>query len=218
MQGASPSELPRRAALGVLGTWRRLNFEQRVAGIGAILLIVSTFGPFSFVEAAMVLTALGILVLLRKRAEGREFHVPFGDGTIIAAAGAWSALLIVIRLLDRPLGQNLLALVCAAILVVAGIAERRKHPPDDLPQDDAEERQRDATAVRERPRRGPRGSDADTAERAVVPRAREQLFDPESGAIDDLRSVHDTPTEPLPPPEYKPPRVRRPPPPPPPAE
>ena len=220
MQGASPSELPRRAALGVLGTWRRLNFEQRVAGIGALLLVVSTFGPFSFVEAAMVLTALGVLFLLRKRAEGREFHVPFGDGTIIAAAGAWSGLLIVIRLFDRPLGQNLLALVCAAILVVAGIAERRKHPPDDLPEPDAEERQRDATAVRERPRRQRRGAapvgDADTAERRVVPRAREQLFDPESGAIDDLRSVHDTPTEPLPPPEYEPPVRRQPPPPPPP--
>ena len=219
MQGAGPSELPRRAALGVIGTWRRLNFEQRVAGIGALLLIVSTFGPFSFVEAAMVLTGLGILFLLRQRAEGREFHVPFGDGTIIAAAGAWSALLIVIRLFDRPLGQNLLALVCAAILVVAGIAERRKHPPDDLPQPDAEDRQRDSTAVRERPRRARPGaaipiSDEDTAERRAVPR--EQLFDPESGAIDDLRSVHDAPTEPLPPPEYKPPRRRRPPPPPPP--
>ena len=213
MQGASPSELPRRAALGVVGTWRQLNFEQRVAGIGALLLIVSTFGPFSFVEAAMVLTGLGVLFLLRKRAEGREFHVPFGDGTVIAAAGAWSGLLIVIRLFDRPLGQNLLALVCAAILVVAGIAERRKRPPDDLPQPDAEDRQRDATAVRRNPR--PVG-DEDTAERRPVPRVREQLFDPESGAIDDLRSVHDQPTDPLPPPEYKPPTRRRPPPPPPP--
>jgi hypothetical protein len=213
MQGASPSELPRRAALGVVGTWRRLNFEQRVAGIGALLLVVSTFGPFSFVEAAMVLTGLGILFLLRKRAEGREFHVPFGDGTVIAAAGAWSGLLIVIRLFDRPLGQNLLALVCAAILVVAGIAERRKHPADDLPQSDAEDRQRDATAVRERPRRGRGVSDEDTAERQALPR--EQLFDPESGAIDALRSVHDEPNDPLPPPEYKPPRRRPPPPPPP---
>jgi hypothetical protein len=214
MQGASPSELPRRAALGVVGTWRRLNFEQRVAGIGALLLVVSTFGPFSFVEAAMVLTGLGILFLLHKRAEGREFHVPFGDGSVIAAAGAWAGLLIVIRLFDRPLGQNLLALVCAAILVVAGIAERRKHPPDDLPQPDAEDRQRDATAVRERPSRARTVSNQDTAERPAVPR--EQLFDPESGAIDQLRSVHDQPTEPLPPPEYKPPVRRRPPPPPPP--
>ena len=217
MQGASRSELPRRAALGLVGTWRRLNFEQRVAGIGALLLVVSTFGPFSFVEAAMVLTGLGVLFLLHKRAEGREFHVPFGDGTVIAAAGAWSGLLIVIRLFDRPLGQNLLALVCAAILVVAGIAERRKRPPDDLPVPDPEAHQRDATAVRERPRRPAAGrpGDEDTAERPTVPRSREQLFDPESGAIDELRSVHDQPTEPLPPPEYKPPVRRRPPPPPP---
>ena len=55
MAGVSRSELPRRAALGIVGTWRQLNFEQRTAGIGALLLIVSTFGPFSFVEAAIVL-------------------------------------------------------------------------------------------------------------------------------------------------------------------
>ena len=203
MADAGHSELPRRVALGIAGTWRRLNFEQRVAGIGALLLIVSTFGPFSFVEAAIVLTGVSILFLLRRRAEGREFHVPFGDGTVIAAAGAWCALLILIRLFDRPLGQELLALVCAAILVVAGLAERRKHPPDDLPEEDSpEERQRGADAVTEvRPRR-----------RGAGP-TRERLFDPESGAIDELRSVHDTPTEPLPPPEYKPPQ-RRPPPPP----
>src|SRR5205823_9117233 len=91
LAGASRSELPRRAALGVADTWRRLNFEQRVAGVGAVLLIVSTFGPFSFVEGAIVLIAVSVLVLLRKRALEREFHVPFGDGPIIAAAGVWSA-------------------------------------------------------------------------------------------------------------------------------
>jgi hypothetical protein len=222
MQDASRSELPQRVAVGVVETWRRLNFEQRVAGVGALLLIVSTFGPFSFVEAAIVLTGAAVLVLLRKRAEGREFHVPFGDGTVIAAAGVWSAFLILVRIFDRPLGQALLALVCAAILFVAGLAERRKRPPDDLPVPDAEEHQRHAHAVTEQRvrRRRPRGriEDEPTAERRV-PRAgdpeRERLFDPESGAIDELRSVHDEPTEPLPPPEYRPPATRRPPPPPP---
>src|SRR3954464_9018467 len=102
MAGASRSELPRRAAIGVVDTWRRLNFEQRVAGVGALLLVVSTFGPFSFVEAAIVVTGLAVLLLLRKRAEGREFHIPFGDGSVIAAAGAWSGLLILVRLPDRP--------------------------------------------------------------------------------------------------------------------
>jgi hypothetical protein len=111
--------------------WRRLNVEQRVAGVGAVLLIVSTFGPFSWIEAGIVLIGLGILVLLKKRADGARFHLPFGDGAVIAVAGSWSALLIVIRLFDRPLGQNLLALVCAAILVLAGLRERSRRPADD---------------------------------------------------------------------------------------
>ena len=114
-------------------TWRRLNFEQRVAAVGALLLIVSTFGPFSFVEAAIVLTAVGVLALLRQRADRKRFHLPFGDGTVIFAAGIWSALLIVVRLFDRPLGQSVLALACAAILAGAGARERTKRPADDLP-------------------------------------------------------------------------------------
>lgn len=130
-------------------TWRRLNPEQRVAGIGAVLLIVSTFGPFSFVEAGIVLIGIGVLALLKKRAEGALFHLPFGDGAVIAAAGAWSGVLILVRLFDRALGLNLLALVCAAILVLAGIRERARRPADD---------------VAHRPAGGRRGDTASTAE------------------------------------------------------
>ncbi len=121
------------SGLDLTETWRRLSPEQRAAGIGALLLIVSTFGPFSFVEAAILLVAGGILLLLRKRAENAIFHLPFGDGTILIAAGVWSAVLIVVRMFDRPLGQGLLALVCAAILILAGIRERSKRPADDAP-------------------------------------------------------------------------------------
>ena len=42
------AELARAACSGAV---RLLNFEQRVAAVAALLLIVSTFGPFSFVEA-----------------------------------------------------------------------------------------------------------------------------------------------------------------------
>jgi hypothetical protein len=131
MADAHPSD-PRRGPT-VLRAWRVLNFEQRAAAVGAALLIVSTLGPFSFVEVGMVLVAGGVLALLKSRADGREFHLPFGDGTVIAAAGLWSGLLILIRLFDRPLGQGLLALVCAAILFLAGTRERAKRPADDLP-------------------------------------------------------------------------------------
>ena len=121
-----------RALRELPALFRALNPEQRVAAVGALLLLVSTFGPFSFVEAAEVLLALAVLALLRARALGRRFHLPLGDGTAIAAAGLWAAILIVVRLFDRPLGQNLLALACCAILAAAGIRERAKRPADDL--------------------------------------------------------------------------------------
>jgi hypothetical protein len=124
------------AKISELGrAWRVLGPEQRVAAVGSLLLIVSTFGPFTFVEAAEILTALAVLLLLKRRADGWEFHLPFGDGTAIAAAGIWCGVLILIRLFDRPLGQNLLALACAALVLGAGTRERAKRPMDDLPEE-----------------------------------------------------------------------------------
>jgi len=160
--------------------WRYLDFEQRVAAVGALLLIVSTFGPFSFVEAAIVLVGLAVLLLLKKRADGRSFHLPFGDGAVIMAAGAWSALLIVIRLFDRPLGQNLLALVCAAILVLAGLRMRLRRPMDDLPQ----ERRAAAAAGRGEVdiSFAPRADGGDTAETQALPRDAERTEPLREGA------------------------------------
>jgi hypothetical protein len=158
----------------LIRTFRLLNAEQRTAAVGALLLAVSTFGPFSFVEAAELLIAFGVLALLRARALGKRFHLPFGDGTVIAGAGAWAAALIVVRLFDRPLGQNLLALACAAILILAGLREKAKRPPDDLP-----EKHR-TPPIRRRPR----------------PPARRRSAAPGRSADDE--------TEPLPPPEFEP--------------
>jgi hypothetical protein len=161
------------------GAWRLLGPEQRVAAVGSLLLIVSTFGSFTFVEAAEVLTALGVLLLLKKRTDGSVFHLPFGDGTAIAAAGVWCGLLILIRLFDRPLGQNLLALACAALMLGAGLRERAKRPMDDLPPDTVDRRPRRPDAQsdwlaedEQRTERIPR--DRDVTER--LPR------DPESGS------------------------------------
>lgn len=113
--------------------WRVLGSEQRAAAAGSVLLVASTPGPFSFVEAAMILVALAALALLYGRAEGRPFHLPFGDGAWVAVAGAWCAVLVLARALDRSLGQTLLSLACAAILVLAGVREHARRPADDLP-------------------------------------------------------------------------------------
>lgn len=138
------------------GTWMLLGLEQRAAAAGALLLVLSTIGPFSFVEAAEILTAGAVLALLHARAQGKRFHLPLGDGTAIAAAGVWAGLLIVARVLDRPLGQNLLALACAALLVLAGLRERAKRPADDVPPEHA------PTPVRPRDPAGARRMEAET--------------------------------------------------------
>jgi hypothetical protein len=118
---------------GLWRAWHLLGTEQRVAAVGSLLLIVSTFGAFTWIEAAELLTAFGVLLLLKRRADGYQFHLPFGDGTAIAAAGAWCGLLILVRLFDRPFGQSVLALACAALVLGAGLRERAKRPMDDLP-------------------------------------------------------------------------------------
>ncbi|HYI98702.1 MAG TPA: hypothetical protein VEX36_03335 [Thermoleophilaceae bacterium] len=119
---------------GLLETWSRLHVEQRVAAVAAALLIVSTLGPFSFVEAAEILAAGAVLLLLKQRADGRAFHLPFGDGTAVFAAGIWCGVLIATRIFDRPPGMTVLALVCALLLAAAGLRERAKRAPDDLPE------------------------------------------------------------------------------------
>jgi hypothetical protein len=165
--------------------FRLLGFEQRVAAVGALLLAVSTFGPFSFVELAEILIAAGVLALLRARALGKEFHLPFGDGTVIAAAGIWAGLLIVVRLFDRPLGQNLLALVCAAVLTFAGVLERAKRPPDDLPP-----QRPDA------PPRPPRRRQAVTEPTEPLPPPEFKPYEPQEG-----QQLHLGGEEPQPPPD-----------------
>jgi hypothetical protein len=108
--------------------WRHLDGERRLAAVAAIGLFISmflpwysktdtvvvqgsaravqtslnAFGAFSFVEAAVLVVSGGVLVLLFKRAEGGEFRMPGGDGTVVMVAGAWTALLVFYRLLDKP--------------------------------------------------------------------------------------------------------------------
>ena len=104
---------------------RALDPDQRLAGIAALVLLFtlflpwyqativgprgastsptfSAFGVFTFVEAAVMLVALGVFALLFARGERRGFHLPGGDGTVILAAGGWAALLLLWRVFDRP--------------------------------------------------------------------------------------------------------------------
>lgn len=159
---------PRAGALGRLtGAWRALAPESRLAAVAALALFVTmllpwytvqgrivdksvtAFGAFSFVEAAVLLVAIAVLALLFARAEGRAFHLPGGDGSVVMAAGGWVALLLVWRLFDKPDAAGALvgvqwgifvALATAGLLVYAGSRMRRAELPAPL------------TAPRRRPR------------------------------------------------------------------
>jgi hypothetical protein len=110
--------------------WGALAPEQRLAAVCAGGLFLTMFLPwytrdttavvkgrlqtvsstlmawkaFSFVEAAILLVAVGVLVLLFARAERKAFHLPGGDGLVILAGGAWVALLVFYRLIDNKTG------------------------------------------------------------------------------------------------------------------
>jgi hypothetical protein len=151
--------------------WRKLPSERRLAAAAAILLFLTLFlpwyqetviasgtttklqsvsatltgwGAFSFVEAAILLIAAGVLVLLYQRAEGRAFHIPGGDGGVIMVAGLWACVLIVWRIFDKQgtssHGQYattsgiewgiFVALVIAGLLAYAGSRIRLAHRPE----------------------------------------------------------------------------------------
>ncbi len=144
--------------------WDRLSAEQRIAGVGALLLLISTFGRFSPLEALELVLALGVLALLRSRARRLKLRLPVTDGTAIAAAGVLAGILILVRLFERPLGQGLLALACAAIVAIAGLRQQARRtqlspampPPEPNPLDAFEEAVEEATAPPPPPRRARR--------------------------------------------------------------
>jgi hypothetical protein len=164
------SERPSGALARLSGAWRTLAPENRLAAGAALALFVtmllpwyqqnavvsgrgeplvsqdlSAFQVFSFVEAAVLLVAVGVLVLLFARAEGRAFHLPGGDGTVVMGAGVWIVLLLVWRLFDKPgittrgVAANVgiqwgifFALAAAGLLTYAGSRMRsaaRPEPP-----------------------------------------------------------------------------------------
>ena len=99
---------------------------------------INAFGDVSFVEAASSWSPSACSALLLARAEGRDFNMPGGDGTIVALAGGGPALLIFYRVFDRPGGNGypvgiqwgfFLAFVAAGSLAYAGWRMRSSERP-----------------------------------------------------------------------------------------
>lgn len=204
--------------------WGALDRDQRFAGGAAIGLLlamflpwyeknvvitgtrsfatdtISAFGAVSFVEAAIFLVAVGVLVLLLARAEERPFHLPGGDGTVIFGAGLWATALIFYRVFDRPdvSGEGgtvgiqwgfFVAFVAAGALAFAGQRIRAAHRPEPpLPAAEPDPPPR---------RRAPaRGAGAETAATAVVPRPGGTRSSSRAVTREDARQLtFDDPTE-----------------------
>lgn len=168
----------------LIGAWRAMEPEQRLAVAASLAMLltmffpwyglqsvskgeikshtINAFGDISFVEAAVFLVAVAVIVAMVARAEGREFHLPGGDGRIILIAGAWAALLIFYRVFDRPAGHGypvgiewgfFLAFVATGTLAYAGWRIRtseRGRPPLSRPRERRQERnpEREETIVR----------------------------------------------------------------------
>jgi hypothetical protein len=153
----------------LMSAWRALTPEQRLAGGASAALFVTMFLPwyqqnavvnsphatplqsrnlnafqvFSFVEAAVLLVALAVLYLLFARSERRSFKLPGGDGSVVLAAGVWVALLLILRLFDKPgitthgIAANVgiqwgifFALAAAGLLALAGSRMRAGTRPE----------------------------------------------------------------------------------------
>ena len=154
----------------MIRAWRELPQERRLAAMAGVGLFLTLFlpwyqetvfangvtslrsasssltgwGAFSFVEAAVLLVAAAVLILLFVRAEGQAFHVPGGDGGVITAAGFWTCVLIVWRIFDKEGTSRhdqiaytsgiewgiFVALGVAAVLTYAGSQIRLAHEPE----------------------------------------------------------------------------------------
>ncbi len=91
----------RLAALGAVVCLASLTlpwYKLRLAGdLGK-----SGAGNFGFAEAALLITLGAALVLLVRVGSGRRPPLPLHEGTLLAVAGAWSAVIVGYLMIDRP--------------------------------------------------------------------------------------------------------------------
>jgi hypothetical protein len=125
----------------ILPWYEKSFFATNGARPVAVTDSLSALEVFSFVEAAVLLVAAGVLYLVWARAQRKAFHLPGGDGTVIMTAGAWAVLLLVWRLFDKPDVDDpgatvgiqwgmFAALLAAGVLTAAGARVRAAHRPE----------------------------------------------------------------------------------------
>lgn len=129
---------------------------------------LSAFGTFTWIEAAILVVDVALLVLVWARWTRRPLELPASDGGIVIGGGAWIGVLLLIRVFDRPdvtgtaasVGLQwglLVAMAGTGAIIAAGVTLRAAagHPP-----------RRPRMPRRERP---DRAADAPAAEATEIP-------------------------------------------------
>ena len=105
---------------------------------------LNAFQVYGFVEAAIFVVAIAVLVLLWLRGEGRAFHLPGGDGSVIVAAGIWVMFLVFYRQLDKPAIEGtvgvdwgiFVAFCLGGLLAFSGVRIRATRTPEPALEED----------------------------------------------------------------------------------
>jgi hypothetical protein len=91
----------RLAALGALAVpgsmlfpWYGIQFGPGLSQTG--------FDSFGLGQLALLITVAGALYLIARCASGYELPRPLREGSLLAVAGGWSAILVGYLMLDRP--------------------------------------------------------------------------------------------------------------------
>ncbi len=222
-------ELPQERRLAALASaglfltlflpwYQETVFANGVTSLRSASSSLTGWGAFSFVEAAVLLVAAAVLILLFVRAEGQAFHVPGGDGGVVTAAGFWTCVLIVWRIFDKEGTSRhdqiayasgiewgiFVALGVAAVLTYAGSQIRLAHEPEPpLPGEPSARR----GSGRKRRRRWLRKGSDDARRRGASRRAD---AGPEIGADEDwTQELRASRAAPSPPPSEAPNRRQR---------
>lgn len=93
-----PARLAALGALAVLGSmlfpWYGIEFSSGLSHTG--------FDSFGVGQLALLLTVGAALYLIARCATGYVLPRPLREGSLLAVAGAWSAILVGYLMLDRP--------------------------------------------------------------------------------------------------------------------
>lgn len=144
--------------ISLLLPWYRVRFDPSIAESG--------LGVFGFAEAALLITVGSAAFLLIRVGSGQPPPLPLHQGTLLALAGSWGAVIVTYLIFDRPsitirgidfdygLAYGpFVALGGCVSLVVAGLRLRRME------------------LASERRVRGPRGAEAPAPTAASPPRS-----------------------------------------------